>query len=119
MTAPKASAPLTIPVLAALPVVSSTNQGPATKTIMLPTCPTAWAASSERIPVRSATTGCSATGLALRSAARAPRRTRPLTNVRSAPNDSAANGCRDGTSSCPPSTPCSIGDLPMPTAQQT
>jgi hypothetical protein len=47
MTAPMASAPLTIPVRAALPVVSSTNQGKATMAIMLPICPTPSAVNSE------------------------------------------------------------------------
>jgi hypothetical protein len=47
MTAPMASAPLTIPVRAALPVVSSTNQGKATMAIRLPICPTPSAVNSE------------------------------------------------------------------------
>src|SRR5215211_7757121 len=39
-------------------------------------------------------------GVALRPAAIDPRRARPPTKVRSAPNDSAASGCGDRTSSC-------------------
>jgi hypothetical protein len=53
-------------------------------------------------------------GVALRPAAIDPRRARAPTKVRIAPNDSVASGCRDGTSSCLPSTPWFSGDLPMP-----
>jgi hypothetical protein len=94
------SGPLTIPVLAALAVVSSTNQGPATMVIMLPTWDTPSAASSEKIPVWSATTGaCLAGGVAARPPVLVPRPTLPPTKLRIAANASAASGCRDGTSS--------------------
>jgi hypothetical protein len=94
--------------LAALPVVSSTNQGPATMTIMLPTCPTALGREQRQDP---GTVGDNGRLFSRRRGAPSgdpgPPPYPAADKFRIAPNDSAANGCRDGISSCPRSTPSS------------
>jgi hypothetical protein len=87
----QAGAALTMPVRAALPVVSSTNQGPATIAIIMPTWDIPSAEKNAYSPRRSATAGAaSATVAALRPPSLERRRRAP-TKVRFAPKGSAAS----------------------------